>query len=269
MAIWSFIDERRVLEGLLKNKNSVNTNTVQKLIVYIKYLKEIKKTKTEIRNEVDIIMAEKYVGFVMADWDSILKSLVNKYTKKENREFKTLTDINIRQDELEFINKFQDVELEKLLFVMLVIGKASASKTKSGNDGYWINCESKDLFALAKYKFKGRTDRFSQREYKLYDIREKGLIDVQNICDSTGIKLMYGKREIDENGLIVNITESSLDSLVLHYLMWRGEKIVKCKECGELIERKGTSSLIYCKQCNKKIQLEHQKNSMRKIRNKM
>lgn len=256
MAIWSFIDEKKMLEGLLKNKNGINTNTVQKLIVYIKHLKEIKKTKTEIRNEVDKIMAEKYVGFVMADWDSILKSLVNKYTKKENREFKTLTDINIRQDELEFINKFQDTELEKLLFVMLVVGKASASKMKEGKDNYWINCESKDLFTLAKYKFKGRTDRFSQREYKLYDIREKGLIDVQNICDSTGIKLLYGKREIDEQGLIIHINENNIDSLVLHYLKWRGENIIKCKECGVLIERIGNSNIIYCKNCAKKVNIQ-------------
>ena len=259
MNIWSFIDERKVLEGLLKNKNTINTNTVQKLIVYIKHLKENKKTKNEIRNEVDRIMAEKYIGFVMADWDSILRSLVNKYTKKENREFKVLTDINIRQDDLEFINKFQDIELEKLLFVMLVIGKASASKTKSGKDGYWINCDSKDLFSLAKYKFKGRTDRFSQREYKLYDIREKGLIEVQNICDSTVMKLLYGKKEIDDTGMTLKINENNLDSLVLNYLMWRGEKVIKCKECDCLVENRNNKTVL-CKKCGIKIHNLNRKN---------
>lgn len=253
MAIWSFIDERRVLETLLKNKNSINTNTVQKLIVYIKHLKEIKKTKVEIRNELDVLMADKYIGFVMADWDSILRSLVNKYTKKENKEFKTLEDINIRQDELEFINKFQELELEKLLFVMLVIGKASASKTKSNKEGYWINCNSKDLFVLSKFKFKSKVDRFDQREYKLYDIREKGLIEVQNICDSTGMKLMYGKSEKDESGLNITIKEDNIDSLVFNYLRWRGEKIVECRECGKLVESNAKKPTIYCKTCSIKI----------------
>lgn len=258
--MWSFVDERKVLGILLDNKKTININTYQKIIVYIKHLKELGKSKNEIRNELDNIMEQHYNGFVSTEWFNTLNSLVNKYTKPSYREFRKLEDIHITQEELKFIKSHQDVEIEKILFVMLVIAK-SACKDKNN---LWVNCESQEVFKLAKFKYKKGVDRMKQRGYAIHDMCKRGLLEVSKICDSIGIKIMFGQSNIYPDDMVLRIDEDNIEHMVMYYLQWR-DGLPNCNICGIPFIKKSNRSK-HCKKCADDLHRKQSKEWARKNR---
>ena len=265
--IYNFIDERKIIEELLKDKTTINKNPMQKLIVYIKYLKSEGKNKPTIRIMIEELMEEYYVGFCVADWDDILNKLINKYTKAECRELKTVGSVNITRKELEYIKQFKNDNIEKLLFTMLVIGKYSKNNE---DDGVWINCDSEEMFKISKFKYGKSTrvgSRFEQREYLIYDLAnmENPPNQVSNKCNSTAIKVLFNDNEVDEEGITLTINQDNVKQLPLYYIEWKTpEKIVRCQECGCLVEVKDKRSKPkYCVKCAKIIS-NKQKNESKK-----
>lgn len=247
--ISSFVDERKILDNFLKNKKNLNEDTYRKLIVYIKHLKEEGYNKPQIRNELDKLMEEYYIGFVMADWESELDKMVNKYTKPEYKQFKRINDINITYKELDFIKDYNNIEIEKLLFVMLVIAKSSNSKE------LWVNCDDKDLFKLSNYKYDSHKPVVEQRGFLLHDLAQEGLIAFKKDCTSTSFKLLYGETTIGE-GLTLKIDEANIERIVMEYMNWRGNPQGYCTICGKRIVSRAKKQPIYCSKCAKKVNIE-------------
>lgn len=246
----SFIDERRCLSELIKNPKSIKKDTKRKLILYVKYLKELKKTKSQVRDELDDFMYKNYEGFVMADWDDILQKIVNKYTKPQYREFSTGKDINITYDELNFIKEKQDIEVEKLLFIMLVLAKASLNVNSKS---LWLDCDSAYIFKLSKFKYSKHKSRFDQRELKINDLATKGLLSPKAVCNSNEIKLLYGEVSKGE-GLNFRLDDESCEDIVYEYLNWIGDKSIKrCEVCSKYIKQESKKPKLYCGKCAKDV----------------
>lgn len=270
--IYNFIDENKIIKDLLKDKTTINKNPMQKLIVYIKYLKSEGKNKPTIRIMIEELMEEYYIGFCVADWDDILNKLINKYTKAECRELKTVGSVNITRKELEYIKHFKNDNIEKLLFTMLVIGKYSKHNE---DDGVWINCDSEEMFKIAKFKYGKSTrvgSRFEQREYLIYDLAnmENPPIQVSNKCNSTSIKVLFNDNEVDKEGITLTINQDNVQQLPYYYIEWKTpEKIIRCQECGCLVEVKNTNKVKpeRCDKCKKKKHNEVSKKSMKKSNN--
>lgn len=257
--IYSFLDEKKMIKDLLKDKSSINKNTIQKLIAYIKYLKSESKNKDEIRIEIETLMDENYIGFCVADWDSLFNSLIEKaFDKKSNSELKTNDSINITRKELEYIKQFKNENIEKLLFTMLVIGKYS-----KGNDeqGIWINCDSTEMFKIAKFKYGKSTEkgnRFEQREYLIYDLAhmENPPLQISYKCNSTSIKVLFNDINYDEEGLTLTINQDNMQQLPYYYIEWKEpNRIIRCERCDALVE-KTNNRVKYCKKCSKEIDRE-------------
>lgn len=266
MNIWNFIDERKILNKFLKNKNTLSESTYQKLIVYIKYLKEQGKNKIEIRNELDDLMHKYYPAFVFADWDNTLNSLVNKYIKPKYREFRQLKDIRISKQELEFIKSQNEAQTEKLLFILLVLAKGGIKEDKCE---LWVNIETRSLFKLAKYKLTTHGGVEAQRDIALYELGQKGLLSFPKYVTATGIKLNYGQSIVEDKDLAMklNIDQDNIEDLVLEYLYYiKDETIIKCENCGKLVKtknKKAKTKAKYCEKCAKEIK-NKQNNSYRK-----
>ena len=265
---YSFLDEKKMVQDLLKDKSSINKNTIQKLIGYIKYLKQEEKSKDEVRIEIEDLMDKYYMGFCVADWDSLFNSLIDKaFNPKSNSTLKSNENINITRKELEYIKQFKNENIEKLLFTMLVIGKYSKG---SDQIGIWINCDSTEMFKLAKFKYGKSTEkgsRFEQREYLIYDLAnmENPPIQISHKCNSTSIKVLFNDIEHDEEGLNIIINQDNVQQLPYYYIEWKTpEKIVRCQECGCLVEVKSKKSKPkYCVKCAKIIS-NKQKNESKK-----
>ena len=267
-----FINERELAEGLLNDKKLINDSTLPRIRAYIKLLKQKGMSKTDIRNEIDNLMLEYYSGFVMGDWDDNLRKMVNKYTKTKNCEFREVVEkVFITKEELNVITSigglsgFESIEIEKILFVMLVLAKA--------NNGIWISYTSNDMFKLARFKYKARTDKQQiQREKLIYDLShftdgivEGNVINVTNFGKQPSIKLNFVSEE-GENVIEVDLKE--IDNVILKYLNWRKKDGYNyCECCGKEVVSKAKKPTKYCSKCAKIKQLEWQKESMKKKRN--
>ena len=250
MKYWSFIDEEKILEELLVNPNTIAKDTNTKVKVLIKHYKREGLSKNEIRNELDNFLMEHFVGFVLADWDKKLKRWVNKYTKQEHCSFIKMNDIVIYKEELDFISKEwniegeDNIEIEKLLFVMLVLAKST------GN-GQWLNYKDDIAFDLARYKFKRGTPKPTQRGKLLYKLinLEDSMLDYSERSNKT--RLLYCVEEGEE---VFRITYNTyVENIVTMYLDWREYPNYKyCKVCGKEIKITGNRKK-YCSKCAEKI----------------
>ena len=268
-----FINERELAEELLKDKKLINDNTVIRIRCYIKLLKQKGMSKTDIRNEIDNLMLEYCSGFVMGDWDDNLRRMVNKYTKTKNCEFREVVEkVYVTKEELNIISSigglsgFESIEIEKILFVMLVLAKA--------NNGIWISNTSNDIFKLARFKYKARTDKQQiQREKLIYDLShftdgvvEGNIINVTNFGKRPSIKLNFVSEEDGENVLEVDLKE--IDNVILKYLDWRKKDGYNyCECCGKEIVSKAKKPTKYCSKCAKEVDKNKAKNRMKVIRN--
>ena len=274
MNLWSFTDEQKIINELLANKRKINENTNEKIVTYIKYLKQSKKSKRDIRNELDDLMIKNYKGFIMADWDSKLQRYVNKYTKKDNYNYRTSKRIQISEKELDFIRNIGDVggvksiEIEKVLYCMLVLSKSTYKGNE--NEDFWCNYDSRDIFKLARFKYKQKSStQFVQRESLIYDLDnfKKKVFQL----GGQNIKLLYGdKQNKDEEILIdIELDEKTAENMVVDYLDWRNkEDYSYCKVCGKEIKPSKYTpkdKQIYCFQCAKEVIKE--KDRLRKVNN--
>ena len=263
----ALIDEEEILKGFLKDKKTINVDTYRKLIVYTKYLKQQGNSDTQIRTELENLMSDYYVGFVMDDWDDTLKKIVSRYTKKERVEFKKAKNkVHINYEELEFIKSQDNIETEKLMFIMLILAKLEA---KEDSESLWVNCDRAMLFTLSRYKFtKDRTytTRAEQRGSIIYDMIKRGLIDRNRGVTSTGIKLLYGNNINIKEGIDLDITKENVENIIITYLDWRQkEDYYYCKKCGKEIKKTGNRQQ-YCPSCKKKIAVENVKRCREKTK---
>ena len=252
MKYWSFVDEEKVLEELLNDPNGINYDTKNKIKLLIKHYKRLGYSKNEIRNVLDNYLMEHCKGFILADWDDLLRKYVNKYTKKEYCEFKKTEDVVIYKEELDFITKqwnidgVNQIEVEKLLFVMLVLAKSNSV------DG-WLNYNDKIIFDMARYKFISHTPRREQKGklfYKLGNHNEK-VLECLIYSKEERIKLFYSKKEGEE---VMRIKyDDDIENIIVRYLDWRKYPVYTyCERCGKEIKISGNRKK-YCSEWAKKI----------------
>lgn len=247
MSLFKIIDEYTLLERFLKNKSLINGETHNILKVYTKYLHSNRKSKDDIRNELDSAMEKHYIGYVRADWNKTLDSMVSRFTKKDGCEFKKVNEVTITDNELEFIRNIDNLEIEKVMFIMLVVSKAY------GDNGM-VYTDMREIFKYAKYKYERRTvERDIQRSNIINDLYKRKVVGInERNCVGTGVKLNY----ILDGNTIYNIivNEKNEGGLIYYYLNWRGGfKIKECESCKCLFEIKSkTKENIFCIKCLEK-----------------
>ena len=263
MKYWSFIDERKILEKLLADPSDINFDTKIKIKILIKYYKNKGMTKNDIRNELDRFLMEHCVKFCYAEWDDLLRRYVNKYTKAEHCELKKTNDIIIYKEELDFISSewniegIKSIEIEKLLFIMLVLAKSSG-------DGTWLSYNDKIVFDLARYKFNKNINREIQKGKVFYELGhcDKKVLECMLYSQSGSIKLLYGKKEGEEVIRVRN--DENIDNIIVKYLDWRQKPNYNyCKVCGKEIKKTNNRGK-YCRKCAKEINIEKTKENKSK-----
>lgn len=150
----------------------------------------------------------------------------------------------ITQAEMARIREIKNFQYEKILFVMLVIGKFFKFGTKRKVNqkaslmGYFSNVKLSDITLLAKVRLNK-----PQRNEMLHYLYTEGYIDTTY---TGGLRLCYAD---DKSPVEIIITE--YDDIVSYY------KPV-CEECGKVIERSFRRKYI-CEDCV----LEQQRNAVK------
>lgn len=265
----------------------------------------------ETRRFLDDFCMKNFNGFCLATEDARLRSLVNKSKSKDwYTNIKEMKDIVIYKEELEWIvenaidiDYHSKYEIEKLLFMMLVLGKSNCK-----SDAVYCNYDDSTIFGLAKFYFVpkyegyeedryGRTDENGnilkiRRRVKRQEVIGKMLYKLLNTLDENGKKkfiakwsqetkagatrqsylLTYARSEGEE--IFRYSYDCDVEAIIFDFLNWREEygnyDYLFCKECGKTMpkydrygKRLHGNTKKYCTACAKKVS-NRQKNKSNK-----
>ena len=152
--------------------------------------------------------------------------------------------VDIYEEELEIIESASEVRYKKILFILLVWAKVYKKFNRT------IIIENlRDLFSLAKCKTGNKT----YRNLVMYEIKEQGFGYTKREKGNYQTKINYLKEE----GKIA-FTVDDIENAIYYYLNWKGERWIKCSECGKYFKkpRSKANNIRYCRDCSKQIELK-------------
>lgn len=222
--------ERIINTGDIGNK--VN-ETLSLLSRYYRY--EGYKTK-EIVSLLDDFMKINYVNYNPDDWEKV----ISRYAKSQKYTLVQIESILITKNELLSISQIKDKKLEKLAFTLLVLAKFGNMRNADNNN--WVLIDEYDVLQRARI----RGSLVAQYSC-FYDLAKMDLITYSRRVDNINVRVGF----IDNDSeVILNITD--LRELGYQYLMYKGEKYIKCAECGIVMKPSSNKSnnQKYCKGCS-------------------
>ena len=225
----------------------------------------------------------------MFKWDDLIDKIAGNAHKKPLCE---ITDIWITQAELDKIATLNSKLLERLAFTYLCLAKYANIKSPSANS--WVNQSDKEIFSLARVSLGSY-----ERNVRIGMLEDLGFLEASNQLTNLSSRVTF----INENSeKVLRITD--FRELGYEYLKYKGGNFIRCGSCGVLTKGNKTGTKRYCDQCvqytpqvyktiecidcgeefdvpaknnrskrcpacQKEKQLEYQRNSMAKARNKM
>ena len=167
-----------------------------------------------------------------SEWRNSIETIAknaNKYPLYE------IDGVWITESEIQTISSLNNQSLEQLLFTMLCIAKLN--RIKNPNNEGWVNTSAKEIFELARVS----CSSLKRNEVigALYDL---GLLDLPKDNVKLSVKVKFID-DASENKLFV----SDFRELGYEWLYYRGEKFIRCQECGILTRY--TKNRKYCKNC--------------------
>lgn len=222
--------------------------------MYARYLfheKELRKK--EIMKELNSFMESNYPRYNQVDWSASLEKYANTAGKYPLCECK---GVWITENELKTIEEIHDNVLERLAFTLLCLAKFRNFKSPDNHN--WVNYSNGEIYSMACIN----TAAF-EKDIKLNKLRELGLIEYAKKVNNLNIQVLYLHNDGKQKLFI-----SDFRKLGYEWRLYKGEKYIRCADCGILTKRK-TNNQRYCKDCSDKIKNERQKNIMRERRKNM
>lgn len=226
------MNERKESENILANGN-INTNTASKLFLLAKYYRSIGESTQQIRDSLSCIMADKYNNYNPDDWDEIIQRYSD---KSANYNLVEIDEIPITKNELKTISQINNKKLEKVAFTILVLAKFCNMKNPNNNN--WVLVDEYSVLKRARI-----TGTIQAQFSCFYELSKMDLITYSRKVDNINVRVGF----IDNSSnVVLKITD--LRELGYQYLMYRGEKFIKCAECG-IVTRATAHNKRYCKNC--------------------
>lgn len=226
------MNERVEAERIISD-GDINTNTASKLFLLSKYYRHNGKGAAETRNVLLKFMEEKYSNYNIHNWFDIIQKYSNKAI---NHSLTEIDEIPITKNELTTISQINNSKLEKVAFVILVLAKFCNMRNAQNNN--WVMVDEYGVFKRARV-----TGSIHAQYSCFYQLAKMDLITYSRKVDNINVKVGF----IDNASEVV-LTVTDLRELGYQYLMYKGEKFIKCAECG-IITRATKHNKKYCKSC--------------------
>ena len=226
------MNERIEAERIIKN-GEINFDTGEKLSLLARYYAHIGKKPKEIRLLLEDIMTKHYYNYHPDDWEMSLQKYVNKANKYPIVE---IDEIPITKNELQTISQIKDKKLEKLAFVLLVLAKFCNMRNEKNNN--WVMVDEYSVFSRARI-----TGTTIAQYSCFYKLAKMDLITYSKKVDNINVRVGFIDNDSD---IVLKVTD--LRELGYQYLMYKGEKFIKCAECG-IVTRATIHNKKYCKSC--------------------
>ncbi len=212
--------------------------------MYARYLyHEQGLKKSGIIKELNNFMEVSYPRYNPVDWNTSIEKYANKASKYPLCECK---GIWITENELKTIKEIQNKVLERLAFTLLCLAKFKNYRNQNNNN--WVNYSNGEIYNIACIN----TTAFD-KDLKFNQLRELGLIEYAKKVNNLNIKVLYIDDDSEKKLFI-----SDFRKLGYEWRLYKGEKYIRCADCGILIRRK-TNNQKYCKDCSYNKKLERNK----------
>lgn len=246
------LDEKLYAETLL-TQDTLDNKPASDLHILAKYFRQVwSLTPHKIYLELIKIMEEKYNNFSIAKWQPLLLDLSKNAVKYKLLEIEY---IPITINELLTIDNLPGKPLRRLAFTLLCLAKYRNAINPDNND--WENYKLKEIFKMSNIQATKK-----EQGFMIYDLRNLGLIKMNRMVDNLSINICYIDKENPEE--VLKITD--FRNLGYEYLLYSGEKFVRCKKCQKLIRQNKNNSIEYCRDCAKEVEKEKTKLRVEKYR---
>lgn len=225
----------------MENKKLDVSKTYTFLSMYARFLyHEYGLRKVKIIKTLDDFMKNNYPRYNPVDWSVNIEKYAVKASKYPLCECK---GVWITKNELKTIEDIQNKVLVRLAFTLLCLSKFRNFRNSQNNN--WVNYSNGEIYKLACIN----TTAFD-KDLKFNQLRELGLIEYAKKVDNLNIRVLYIDDE-SEKKLFV----SDFRQLGYEWRLYKGEKYIRCADCGILV-RRNTNNQKYCKACAYDKQLE-------------
>ena len=160
----------------------------------------------------------------------------------------------ITENELKTIEEIHDKVLERLAFTLLCLAKFRNYRNPNNNN--WVNYSNGEIYSMACIN----TTAF-EKDVKFNKLKELGLIEYAKKINNLNIQVLYIDDE-SENKLFV----SDFRKLGYEWRLYKGEKYIRCADCGILVKGNRNNTKRYCQQCSIENRKEYKKIKQREYR---
>lgn len=229
-------DEIKFGEDVYKNGLKSKKYIMTELLNIAKYLKH---NNIEIKNTLIEFCKKNIENFNMEEWEGILDATLDKANK-----YPALTGkvIKITKSELDIISELDNIDAQKILFILLVINKFK---------NYTLDASRAELFKLAEVKANTK-----KQESILFLLNSKKLTEIYN---KTRNNKNHNFRKVtfinDESEVMITI--NNFDNIIIYYKKYLGENIIECENesCNKLFYPRNNTHK-YCKDCAREINIQ-------------
>ena len=271
------LDELKHAENMLEKGFELKQYDFE-LKILAKYYSSQNKNVEEIKVEL-IEFCKRYItDFNEVKFINLIKRACS-YSQK-NTLF-TMSPVEVTENEIQTIKELNDLKLEKVAFVLLIVGKLNRQSYEHYMDdkiayittinedekkkkklpipekreGYYADGKINSFFESAKIYLKKK-----ERNTIMKQLIDLGLITMTKKCK---YKINF-VNEFDDCSEVV-LTINKFEDCVLEYMKYIGDNIGNCEVCGYLFEIKGKNHRM-CKTCWRKHRKEYEKNKKRQYR---
>lgn len=248
------MNEKTYVEDILANKKIDPAKTFTFLSMYARYLYHEKKMKkSEIISELDKFMQENYPRYNPVDW----VDYIDKFASKASKHPLCKCDgIWVTENELKTISEIKNKVLERLAFTILCLAKFNNYRNPSCNN--WISYTNGEIYSMACIN----TTAF-EKDIKFWELRERGLIEYAKRVDNLNLQILYIDDESEKKLFVTDFRK-----LGYEWRLYKGEKYIRCADCGTLVKDNHNHTKRYCNNCAVENRKEYKKTKQREYRMK-
>ena len=227
------LNEKKYAEALLESKELSNKPSTD-VYVLVKYYYHLGLSPDDVMDKVMEFIEE--VTGNSKGWKSKIKRSVK--TLKDSK-LNIVEEVHITKLEMDTILALKNEPLEKLAFGLLVGLKVH--NVAKGKQNEWLNLDN----SLGLFRDIQVNRNSVDRELMIGTLEELGYVFNSVRSGSCSMKLNY----IDLEGESA-LTITSFDDFIMDYHIYKGSKVINCKECGKRVLAKGNKTQ-YCTECAK------------------
>jgi len=232
------MNERVFAENCLREKD-LGKKPYYSLHLIARYYYSLGYRKKKIIEELTRFLENYYPPYNNAryEWDNQIEKIAKNAGKTPLFESE---GVKITSAELEKIESLNNKVLERLAFTLLCLAKLKLQKNPESNG--WITNDAKEIFTLARISCKE-----IERYLKINKLYTLGFVEPSKKITNLSIRVTYINDDSPQKLFISDFRE-----LGYEYLQYKGEKFIRCQECGILTRADKHNTKKYCKNCAKR-----------------